>query len=139
MWAVPLIEKGHDGKPGTEPVPVTVYGTSLPLTWPEAVPDAEMPFAQVAEKVPESELDVWLVTCHENPVQELAEMFDSGFEDQVPSIDGADDEVGVVGVVGVVVVDDVDDVALGANTLDESRSKPVHAPVTTAPRMMADR
>lgn len=93
-----------------------------------------MPLAQVAEKVPDSAVDVWLVTCQESPVQELAEMFDSGFDDQVPSIDGADGVVGVVGV--VVVVDDVDDVALGANTLDDSRSKPVHAPVTTAPRMM---
>lgn len=139
MWAVPLIEKGHDGKPGTDPVPVTVYGTSLPEIWPEAVPDAEMPFAQVAEKVPESEVAVWLVTCQERPVHELAAMFDSGFEDHVPSIDGDDEVDGVAGVAGVpgVVVDD-DDVELGANTFEDSRSKPVQAPVTSAPRMKAN-
>lgn len=76
-------------------------------------------------------------------MQELAEIPDKGFDDQVPSIDGdavvvvgAVGVVGVVGVVAVVVVDD--DVELGEKMLDDSRSKPVHAPVTTAPRMRAD-
>ena len=55
---------------------------------PAAVPLAEMPLAQVAENEPEIDVEVWLVTCHEKPVQELAEMPDSGFDDQVPMSDG---------------------------------------------------
>ena len=91
---------------------------------PEAVPVAEMPLAQVAENVPAMEVEVWLVTCHEKPVQELAEMPDSGFDDQVPRSDGALGELGV----DVVVVA----AGLGASTLDDSRSNPVQAPVSAA-------
>ena len=58
-----------------------------------------IPFAHVAENVPASEVDVWLVTCHENPVQLPADTPATG-EDHVPIIEvteGAgvvDDEVG---------------------------------------------
>lgn len=92
---------------------------------PEAVPLAEMPLAHVAENVPAIEFEVWLVTCHENPVQELADRFASGLEDQVPSIDGDDDGDAGVGVWAGVVpppLDADDDVELGANTFDEVRS-----------------
>ncbi|MGC4085195.1 MAG: hypothetical protein QM736_24520 [Vicinamibacterales bacterium] len=102
-----------------------------------------MPFAQVAENVPAIEFDVWLVTCHENPVHELAEMFESGFDVQVPSIDGVVlVGVGVVGVgvcVGVGVDDDEVLVLLGASTFVDERSKPVQAVVTSEPAASATR
>ncbi len=91
---------------------------------PDAAPVAEMPLAQVAENVPAIDVEVWLVTCHEKPVHELAEMPDSGFDDQVPRSDGA------LGAAGVDVV--VAAAGLGASTLDESRSNPVQAPVSAA-------
>lgn len=138
MCAVPLIENGQDGKPGTEPVPVTVYGTSLPLICPDAVPAAEMPLAHVAENVPDSDVDVWLVTCHENPVHELAEMFESGFDVQVPIIEGAD-AAGAGAGAGVGVVLDEVLVALGARTFDVVCSSPVQAPVSAAAATMAGR
>jgi hypothetical protein len=75
----------------------------------------------VAENVPESEFDVWLVTCHEKPEQLLAEIPLRG-EDQVPSIEGTDD-------VGVEAV--VEDAVLGAS-IDEFCSKPAHAPAAAA-------
>ncbi len=71
----------------------------LPFNSPDALPDAVIPFAHVAENVPASEVDVWLVTCHENPVQLPADTPATG-EDHVPIIEvteGAgvvDDEVG---------------------------------------------
>ncbi len=95
---------------------------------PAAVPLAEMPFAHVAEKVPAIEVGVWLVTCHEKPVHELAEMPDSGFDDQVPSSDGALGDEGVEVVVEVT--------GLGASTLDDSCSNPVQALVSAAVNMM---
>ena len=91
---------------------------------PDAVPAAEMPLAQVAENVPAIDVEVWLVTCHEKPVHELAEIPASGFDDQVPSSDGA---LGAAGAAVVVVA-----VGLGASTLDDSRSNPVQAPVSAA-------
>lgn len=91
---------------------------------PDAVPLAEMPLAHVAEKVPAIDVVVWLVTCHENPVQELAEMPASGFDDQVPISDGA------LGATGVDVV--VAAAGLGASTLEDSRSNPVQALVSAA-------
>ena len=71
--------------------------------------------AQVAENVPSSEFEVWLVTCHEKPVQLLAEIPVSG-EDHVPSIEGTDVGVGAV----------VEEAPLGAS-IDEFCSKPAHA------------
>ena len=94
---------------------------------PEAVPVAEMPLAQVAENVPAMEVEVWLVTCHEKPVHELAEIPDSGFDDQVPMSDGV---LGAAGAAGAVVW--VVGPGLGASTLDDSRSNPAQAPVSAA-------
>jgi hypothetical protein len=85
---VPERVNGQDGSPGTTAVPFTVYGTALPLIWPEAVPLPEMPFAQVTENVPAIEVGVSLVTCHEKPVQLLAAIPATGFDDHVPSIVG---------------------------------------------------
>lgn len=91
---------------------------------PDAVPVAETPFAHVAEKVPAIDVELWLVTCHEKPVHELAGMPASGFDDQVPRSDGAlGDEGAGVGVAAA---------GLGASTLDDSRSTPVQAPVSAA-------
>src|SRR3954447_2089367 len=83
------------------------------------------PLAQVAENVPASEVEVWLVTCHEKPVQLPAAVPASG-EDHVPSIDGTEG-VGADAVVGEAV--------LGAS-IDEFCSTPAHAPVAAAARRM---
>ena len=91
---------------------------------PDAVPVAEIPFAHVAEKVPAIDVEVWLVTCHEKPVHELAGMPASGFDDQVPRSDGALGDEGAGGGVAAA--------GLGASTLDDSRSTPVQAPVSAA-------
>lgn len=93
---------------------------------PDAAPVAEIPFAHVAEKLPAIDVEVWLVTCHEKPVHELAEMPASGFDDQVPRSDGALGDEGAGVGVGVAAV------GLGASTLADSRSKPVQAPVSAA-------
>ena len=97
MRAVPLIENGHDANPGTVAVPVTVYGTSLPVTWPDAVPVAEMPLAQVALKVPLSDVPLWLVICHENAEHDEAARPTSGFDAHVPSSDGVAEPADPVG------------------------------------------
>jgi hypothetical protein len=80
-----------------------------------------MPLAHVAEKVPASAFEVWLVTCHEKPVQLLAENPVSG-DDHVPSIEGVD---------GVAAAVDADEALLGARN-DESCSNPAHALVAAA-------
>ena len=85
------------------------------------MPDAVAPLAHVAENVPASEFEVWFVTCHEKPVQLLAEIPVSG-EDHVPSIEGTD---------GVVVDEVVEEALLGAS-IDEFCSKPAHALVAAA-------
>lgn len=131
ICAVPVSVNGQDARPGSAAVPFTVYGTELPLIWPEAVPLPEMPFAHVAENVPAIALDVWLVTCHENPVQLLAARPAIGFDDHVPSIVGT----------AVAAADPVADseVELGARMPLESRSKPVHALVAIARRRTEQR
>jgi hypothetical protein len=80
-----------------------------------------MPLAHVAENVPASEFDVWLVTCHENPVQLLAEIPVSG-DAHVPSIEGVD---------GVAVAVDDSEAVLGARS-EELCSNPVHALVAAS-------
>jgi len=95
----------------------------LPLTCPDAVPEAPIPLAQVAENVPAPAFDVWLVTCHEKPVQLLAVIPASG-EDHVPSSEGTDD----AGADGV-----LEDAVLGAS-IDEFCSKPAHALPAAASR-----
>ena len=122
ILAVPPSVNGHAGIPGTVAVPLTVYGTSLPLICPDAVPVAEMPLAQVAVNVPLSDVAVWLVTCHENPPHELAAMPAIGLELQVPSSEAG--EEGSADGLGA-------DSAVGASIVDVC-SKPAHAPVVTA-------
>jgi hypothetical protein len=91
------------------------------LICPDAEPDAVIPLAQVAEKVPASEFEVWLVTCQEKPVQLLAEIPVNG-DVQVPSIEGA---------TGAELELDDDDSVLGAR-IEELCSNPAHAPVAAA-------
>ena len=91
---------------------------------PDAVPVVAIPFAHIAEKVPAIDVELWLVTCHEKPVHELADMPASGFDDQLPRGDGAlGDEGASVGGAAA---------GLGASTLADSRSTPVQAPVSAA-------
>ena len=69
-------------------VPVTVSGTSLPLTRPVATPLALMPFAHVAENSPLSALSDCPVIFHWKFEQPLA-ISPTGCEFHVPTSDAS--------------------------------------------------
>src|SRR5689334_22780143 len=97
MTPVPESENSHETTPAYVAVPVTVSGTVVPISCPDADPVIEMFPAQLPEKFPDMEFDVALVTCHWKLPQEPGEGTANVSESQVPVVGTGAVTVGAVG------------------------------------------
>src|SRR5438552_18613623 len=100
MTPVPVSEKAQETTPLYVAVPVTVSGTVVPTSCPDADPVTAMFPAHVAEKLPDIELAAALVACQRKLLQDPGAGTVIESDTQIPSYGGPGVGVGV-GVDGV--------------------------------------